>query len=159
MLGHGVGIGYTGPGWAPLTISVWWRGRLPDHWTATNRLPVSVRFATQSLQKAAEQRNGKNVAMRRLITDWQWQNAARGHCIVQLLKLMTLRQRSIGWVQCAIEVDNAVECLLDCWDACRFFVLILDTEVSCAAVTSQLTYCSRLTRHKMYISHVGLLTF
>ena len=28
MLGHGVGIGYTGPGWAPLTISVWWRGRL-----------------------------------------------------------------------------------------------------------------------------------
>jgi len=27
MLGHGAGIGYTGPGWAPLTISVWWRGR------------------------------------------------------------------------------------------------------------------------------------
>jgi len=27
MLGHGAGIGYTGPGGAPLTISVWWRGR------------------------------------------------------------------------------------------------------------------------------------
>jgi len=27
MLGHGAGIGYTGPGWTPLTISVWWRGR------------------------------------------------------------------------------------------------------------------------------------
>ena len=27
MLGHGAGIGYTGPGWAPLTISVWWPGR------------------------------------------------------------------------------------------------------------------------------------
>jgi len=27
MLGHGAGLGYTGPGWAPLTISVWWRGR------------------------------------------------------------------------------------------------------------------------------------
>jgi len=27
MLGHGTVIGYTGPGWAPLTISVWWRGR------------------------------------------------------------------------------------------------------------------------------------
>jgi len=27
MLGHGAVIGYTGPGWAPLTISVWWRGR------------------------------------------------------------------------------------------------------------------------------------
>jgi len=27
MLGHGAGVGYTGPGWAPLTISVWWRGR------------------------------------------------------------------------------------------------------------------------------------
>jgi len=27
MLGHGARIGYTGPGWAPLTISVWWRGR------------------------------------------------------------------------------------------------------------------------------------
>jgi len=23
MLGHGAGMGYTGPGWAPLTISVW----------------------------------------------------------------------------------------------------------------------------------------
>ena len=28
MLRHGAGIGYTGPGWAPLTISVWWLGRL-----------------------------------------------------------------------------------------------------------------------------------
>ena len=28
MLGHGAGIGYTGPGWAPLTLSVWWRGRI-----------------------------------------------------------------------------------------------------------------------------------
>ena len=28
MLGHGAGIGYTGPGWAPLTISVWWRGHV-----------------------------------------------------------------------------------------------------------------------------------
>jgi len=27
MLGHGASIGYTGPGWAPLTISVWWRSR------------------------------------------------------------------------------------------------------------------------------------
>jgi len=28
MLGHGAGIGYTGPGpgWAPLTVLVWWRG-------------------------------------------------------------------------------------------------------------------------------------
>jgi len=33
MLGHGAGIGYTAsaPGWAPLTISVWWRGR-PCAW-------------------------------------------------------------------------------------------------------------------------------
>jgi len=27
MLARGSGIGYTGPWWAPLTISVWWRGR------------------------------------------------------------------------------------------------------------------------------------
>jgi len=27
MLGHGAGIGYTGPGWARLTIPVCWRGR------------------------------------------------------------------------------------------------------------------------------------
>jgi len=27
MIGHGADIGYMGPGWAPLTISVWWRGR------------------------------------------------------------------------------------------------------------------------------------
>ena len=34
MLGHGAGIGYTGPGWAPLTIiSVWWRDRLSRTWS------------------------------------------------------------------------------------------------------------------------------
>ena len=32
MLGHGAGIGYTSPGWAPLTISVWWRGTTEQVW-------------------------------------------------------------------------------------------------------------------------------
>jgi len=42
MLGHGAGIGYTGPGWAPLTISVWWRGRISPRLHLTRNVITTV---------------------------------------------------------------------------------------------------------------------
>jgi len=54
MLGHGAGIGYMGPapGWAPLTISVWLRGRcagvesIPLSWCSTFGQSVVTGFTT-----------------------------------------------------------------------------------------------------------------
>ena len=157
MLGHGAGIGYTGPGWAPLTISVRWRGQcnqLPGKTLVWNDL-----FCVEQDVKPYTLTHWLTHAVERVIVCSSWSDCRMPEAAALMLPTLPLLWPLEEFVR------HSRSCLLCVMSACvrtlsmdtvvgKSFLLL--TAVSFRQTLFANTATGRQKAHKQYTKTVSL---